>query len=147
VREPLILLGGGAEVRSYSSQAGRSADAVRALLQLVRIEGRPKQAGARVTLFFFANMVAFAWAVAANVEHIGVYFYIWVGIFSLSIIAQFWSYANDTYSKEAGDRLFPIIAIGSTLGSPLGAWITATMFHAGFAPHLMMCISRPCCCS
>jgi len=91
-----------------------------------------------LTLFFFANLVGFAWAVAANVEHIGVYFYIWVGIFSLSIIAQFWSYANDTYSKEAGDRLFPIIAIGSTLGSPVGAWITATMFQAGFAPHSMM---------
>src|SRR5262245_24321420 len=28
-----------------------------------------------VTLFFFANLVAFAWAVAADVEHIGVYFY------------------------------------------------------------------------
>ena len=94
-----------------------------------------------VTLFFFANLVAFAWAVTANVEHIGVYFYIWVGIFSLSIIAQFWSYANDTYSKEAGDRLFPIIAIGSTLGSPVGAWITAAMFERGFAPRSMMCLS------
>jgi ATP:ADP antiporter, AAA family len=91
-----------------------------------------------VTLFFFANLVAFAWAVAANVEHIGVYFYIWVGIFSLSIIAQFWSYANDTYSKEAGDRLFPIIAIGSTLGSPVGAWITASMFEAGVATPSIM---------
>jgi AAA family ATP:ADP antiporter len=91
-----------------------------------------------VTLFFVANLVAFALAVAANVEHIGVYFYIWVGIFSLSIIAQFWSYANDTYSKEAGDRLFPIIAIGSTLGSPLGALITASMFEAGLPPQVMM---------
>ena len=75
-----------------------------------------------VTLFFVANIVAFALGVSANADHIGVYFYIWVGIFSLSIIAQFWSYANDTYSKEAGGRLFPIIAIGSTIGSPIGAW-------------------------
>ena len=75
-----------------------------------------------VTLFFVANIVAFALGVSANADHIGVYFYIWVGIFSLSIIAQFWSYANDTYSKEAGSRLFPIIAIGSTIGSPIGAW-------------------------
>lgn len=83
-----------------------------------------------VTLFFVANIIAFALGVSANVDHIGVYFYIWVGIFSLSIIAQFWSYANDTYAKEAGDRLFPIIAIGSTLGSPIGAWVTARMFDA-----------------
>ena len=91
-----------------------------------------------VTLFFVANIVAFALGVAANVEHIGVYFYIWVGIFSLSIIAQFWSYANDSYSKEAGSRLFPIIAIGSTLGSPLGAWIAARMFDAGLASDVML---------
>ena len=91
-----------------------------------------------VTLFFVANIVAFALGVAANVDHIGVYFYIWVGIFSLSIIAQFWSYANDSYSKEAGSRLFPIIAIGSTLGSPLGALIAARMFDAGLPPDAML---------
>ena len=91
-----------------------------------------------VTLFFVANIVAFALGVSANADHIGVYFYIWVGIFSLSIIAQFWSYANDTYSKEAGNRLFPIIAIGSTLGSPIGAWLAARMFEAHLAPPNML---------
>ena len=91
-----------------------------------------------VTLFFVANIVAFALGVAANVEHIGVYFFIWVGIFSLSIIAQFWSYANDTYSKPAGDRLFPIIAIGSTLGSWLGSKLSELMFEAGLTPDSML---------
>ncbi len=91
-----------------------------------------------VTLFFVANIVAFALGVGANVEHIGVYLFIWVGIFSLMIIAQFWSYANDSYTKEAGSRLFPIIAIGSTLGSPLGAWITARMFEARLRPDVML---------
>jgi len=91
-----------------------------------------------VTLFFVANIVAFALGVRANVDHIGVYFYIWVGIFSLSIIAQFWSYANDTYSKEAGSRLFPIIAIGSTIGSPIGAWVAARMFEALLPPDAML---------
>jgi len=91
-----------------------------------------------VTLFFVANIVAFALGVSANADHIGVYFYIWVGIFSLSIIAQFWSYANDTYSKEAGSRLFPIIAIGSTIGSPIGAWVAARMFEAHLAAPSML---------
>jgi AAA family ATP:ADP antiporter len=91
-----------------------------------------------VTLFFVANIVAFALGVSANADHIGVYFYIWVGIFSLSIIAQFWSYANDTYSKEAGSRLFPIIAIGSTVGSPVGAWLAARMFEARLQPPSML---------
>ena len=59
-----------------------------------------------VTLFFVANILAFAFAVHAGVPFVGVAFYVWVGFFSLSIIAQFWSYANDIYTKDAGNRLF-----------------------------------------
>ena len=76
-----------------------------------------------VTLFFVANILAFGVAVHADLSYIGVVFYIWVGFFSLSIIAQFWSYGNDIYTKEAGNRLFPIIGLGATAGSPVGAWI------------------------
>ena len=42
-----------------------------------------------------------------RLPHVGVLFYIWVGIFSLMIIAQFWSFANDIYSRSAGNRLRP----------------------------------------
>jgi AAA family ATP:ADP antiporter len=56
----------------------------------------------------------------------------------LSIIAQFWSYANDVYTKEAGDRLFPIIGIGMTAGSPVGAWIAERLFGARVATHLLL---------
>ena len=62
----------------------------------------------------------------------------WVGLFSLSIIAQFWSYANDIYTKEAGSRLFPIIGVGMTVGSPVGAAIAERMFSAQFSPHVML---------
>ena len=83
-----------------------------------------------VTLFFAANILAFAVAVHAGVPFIGVAFYVWVGFFSLSIIAQFWSYANDIYTKDAGNRLFPVIGIGATAGSPVGAWVAGRLFHA-----------------
>jgi AAA family ATP:ADP antiporter len=91
-----------------------------------------------VTLFFVLNIVAFALGVSAGVNHVGVYFYVWVGIFSLMVIAQFWAYANDTHSQEAGSRLFPIIAIGSTVGSPVGAWVAARMFDAHFTAPTML---------
>jgi ATP:ADP antiporter, AAA family len=91
-----------------------------------------------VTLFFVANIFAFAFAVHAGLPFVGVAFYIWVGFFSLSIIAQFWSYANDVYSKEAGNRLFPIIGIGATAGSPIGAWMAGQLFHAHIAAHVML---------
>jgi len=91
-----------------------------------------------VTLFFVANILAFAVAVHAGAPFVGVAFYVWVGFFSLSIIAQFWSYANDIYTKDAGNRLFPIIGIGATAGSPVGAWAAGRLFHAHVSPHLML---------
>lgn len=91
-----------------------------------------------VTAFFVANIMLFALALQAEVEYIGMFFYVWVGLFSLSIIAQFWSYANDIYTKDAGSRLFPIIGVGMTVGSPVGAAIAERMFSAQFSPHLML---------
>jgi AAA family ATP:ADP antiporter len=94
-----------------------------------------------VTLFFVANILLFAVAVHADLSFVGVFFYIWVGFFSLSIIAQFWSYGNDIYTKEAGNRLFPIIGLGATAGSPVGAWVAERLFHAHVSPHLMLCLA------
>ena len=91
-----------------------------------------------VTLFFVANIIVFAFAVHAGLPFVGVVFYIWVGFFSLSIIAQFWSYGNDIYSKEAGNRLFPVIGLGATAGSPIGAWIAELLFEAQVSEHLML---------
>ena len=91
-----------------------------------------------VTLFFVANILVFAAAVHANLPFVGVFFYIWVGFFSLSIIAQFWSYGNDIYTKDAGNRLFPIIGLGATAGSPVGAWVAERLFEARVSPHLML---------
>ena len=51
----------------------------------------------------------------------GVPFFLWVGIFNLMIVAQFWSFANDLYTKDQGERLFPIVAFGASLGAVVGA--------------------------
>ncbi|HET6616619.1 MAG TPA: Npt1/Npt2 family nucleotide transporter, partial [Gemmatimonadota bacterium] len=37
--------------------------------------------------------------------------------------AQFWSYANDVYSNEAGKRLFPLVAFGGSFGAFAGSYI------------------------
>jgi AAA family ATP:ADP antiporter len=72
------------------------------------------------------------------VPYLGFFFFVWVGIFSLTTIAQFWSYANEIYARPEGERLFPLIAIGSTAGAPLGAAAAARMFGHGRSPFLMM---------
>jgi ATP:ADP antiporter, AAA family len=142
VREPLILLGGGAEVRSYSS-AGQAV-----LLMLFvpfyswfasRVDRRRLLIG--VTLFFVVNIELFALAVAAHVPLVGVAFFIWVGIFNNALTAQFWSYANDIYTKPAGDRLFPIIAIGMTAGAPLGSLAAGRLSAAHVPPQMILQVS------
>jgi AAA family ATP:ADP antiporter len=139
VREPLILLGGGAEVRSYA--AAGQAVALMGFVPLYswfasRVDRARLLIG--VSLFFILNIELFAAAVAARVPYVGVAFFIWVGIFNMSLVAQFWSYANDLYSKEAGDRLFPIIAVGMTAGAPLGSFVTGRWFRAGVTPQLIL---------
>jgi AAA family ATP:ADP antiporter len=142
VREPLILLGGGAEVRSYT--AAGQAVMLMGFVPLYswfasRVDRVKLLIG--VTLFFVVNVELFALAVAARVPYVGVAFFIWVGIFNISLIAQFWSYANDIYKKEAGERLFPMIMLGMTAGAPLGSFIAGHLFGDGVAPQTILQIS------
>src|SRR4051812_19445203 len=130
VREPLILLGGGAEVRSYAA-AGQALLLMGAVPFYSWFAARVDRARllVGVTLFFIVTIELFAAAVAARVPYVGVAFFVWVGIFNVSLVAQFWSFANDIYSKDAGDRLFPIIMIGMTAGAPLGSLIAGRLFR------------------
>ena len=70
-----------------------------------------------MTLFFIVNLELFWLGGQVGVPYLGVVFFIWVGIFNNAIVAQFWSYGNDLYRQEAGQRLFPVIGIGMTLGA------------------------------
>src|SRR5512132_2888475 len=142
VREPLVLLGGGAELRSYSAAA--QAVVLIAFVPLYswlasRVDRTKLLVG--VTLFFVACIELFAAAVTARVPYVGVAFFVWVGIFNISLVAQFWSFANDLYSKERGARLFPLIVIGMTAGAPLGSLAAGRLFHSGLAPELILQVS------
>ncbi len=148
IREPLVLAaeGGGAEIKSYASAAIAGL-----LILLVPVYSAIASRVSRVrlingvTLFFIACLAAFfVWARAVGVPGalpgeadaaggaaavagggqlaLGVSFFIWVGIFNLMIIAQFWAFANDVYTVEQGKRLFAIVAFGASLGAIAGSW-------------------------
>jgi len=120
-REVFILAEGGAEVKSYSS-AGQAL----LLLVLVPAYGRLASRVTRihliqwVTLFFVANLGLFMLALGSGL-HIGIVYFLWVGIFNVMVIAQFWAFANDLYTQEQGKRLFPLIGVGSSLGAWVGS--------------------------
>src|SRR5215813_1881255 len=107
VREALILSEGGAVVKSYAA-AGQAL----LLLAFVPAYGAFASRVNRlrlvcgVTLFFASHLIVFYLLGSAGVR-VGVAFYLWIGIFNLVVIAQFWGFANDLYSPERGKRLFP----------------------------------------
>ena len=130
-REPLILVGGGgAAVKSYAA-AGQAM----LLVLLVPAYGWLASRVPRmvlvngVTALFAASFVAFWIAYHAGAT-IGVPFFLWLGIFNMLVIAQFWSLANELFSESQGKRLFPIIALGGTLGAIAGAWVAKEIIGA-----------------
>jgi len=125
VREPLILAAGGAELKSYTS----AAQAVLLLLLIPAYSAIANRVNrikliSIVTIFFISNLILFYAMSAANTPYLGVAYFIWVGIFNLMIIAQFWSFANDVYTPEEGKRLFAIVGFGQTLGATCGGLLS-----------------------
>jgi AAA family ATP:ADP antiporter len=96
-----------------------------------------------VTLFFISNLALFFvfHLLAMPMGTMGIIFFIWIGIFNIFIVAQFWGFANDIYTDEAGKRLFPIIAVGQTCGAVFGTriatWIIGPL-GANFAYTMML---------
>jgi ATP:ADP antiporter, AAA family len=138
VREALILSEGGAVVKSYAA-AGQAL----LLLAIMPVYsyvasrvGRIKLVNG-VTIFFISNLLVF-YTLARQQIPLGVPFFLWVGVFNLFVVAQFWSFANDIYSKEQGERLFPIIAFGGSLGAVLGPKIAGSLFESFGAYGLML---------
>lgn len=129
VREALILGGAGAEIKSY-------AGAVQAMLFLliVPLYGALASRVNRVrlingvTAFFISNLVIF-YMLGRLKSEVGVLFFLWVGLFGVMLVAQFWAFANDIYTEEQGRRLFAIVGVGSSLGAIFGARIAGWLFE------------------
>lgn len=125
VREPLILATGSAVGRSYARavQAGLLV-AVIPLYSALANRIAPAVLVQYVFAFFVISLLAFVGLGHAGMP-IGFAFFVWLGIFSTMSIAQFWSLANDLFTESEGERLFPLIAIGGTLGAIAGAQLAA----------------------
>jgi len=140
IRDALILSESGAVAASYSS-AGQ------ALLLLAFVPAYSALASrvnrlrliCGVTLFFASNLVAF-YLVGVSGIRIGIPFYLWVGVFNMTAVAQFWAFANDLYSTERGKRLFPILGLGANVGALVGSAATALIF-GGIGPYPLLLIA------
>jgi AAA family ATP:ADP antiporter len=83
------------------------------------------------TLFCMSNLVIFfLWRPGGSfdvIPRIGLAFYVWVSMFGLFVVAQFWTFAADIYTDERGRRLLPMIAIGATGGAAFGSSVVTPL--------------------
>lgn len=139
IREPLILLEGGAVERSYARglQAGLLLVLIPAYSMLSdRFE--PAKLVKWIMGVFVACVAGFVALGEAGV-HVGFAFFVWLGIFSTVSIAQFWSLATDVLTESEGKRLFPLVAAGGTFGGICGAQLAARMLNG--RPHQLMLVA------
>jgi len=128
VREGLILEGGSAEIRSYAL-AGQAL----LLLLLVPFYShiikhlKGDKLFHIVTIFLASNIMLFYVLGSAGYD-IGVPFFVWLGIFSVLQISQFWTMVSDYHCVETGKRLTSYIAIGGSLGAMIGAMIAKFLY-------------------
>ncbi|MGD9173468.1 MAG: hypothetical protein PVF29_04865 [Desulfobacterales bacterium] len=135
------------EVKAYSS-FGQSLVLIPVVWYYGWLSGRYRRSDliTRSTLFCMSNMVIF-WAIQPglfieNLPYSGIIFYLWVGMFGVFVVAQFWAFAADVYTVERGNRLFPFIAIGATSGAALGSWITEALVESGlFDPKGLLLVA------
>lgn len=150
VREALILaMRSGAEYKSYMS-------AVIALMLLLLVPAYAKivdrlprvKLVVGVTLFFATNLLLFMLAIQVpSLEvRLGLGFYCWVGVFNMMVVALFWSFANDIYDEEQGARLFPMVALGGSIGAAVGSKIAAMLIPLLGVPSMLLVAALVLCC-
>ncbi|HMB72776.1 MAG TPA: translocase [Gammaproteobacteria bacterium] len=140
LREPLLLDNGSAEIKSYAY-----ASVALALLFVVPLYSiafrRVKKCRLSlwVTLFFLANLGFFYVAGRSGLD-IGYAYYVWVGVFGVTMLAQFWANTSDLLNAASGQRLFPIIMAGAALGGLAGPMVVGTLY-AALGPWPLMLIA------
>ncbi|ATX80245.1 ATP:ADP antiporter, AAA family [Mariprofundus aestuarium] len=138
VREELILDGGSAEIRSYAlaAQAAMLLFLVPFYSHIIKHLHGDKLFHI-VTIFLAANIGVF-YLLGSSGMDIGVPFFIWLGIFSVVQISQFWTMVSDYHCVDKGKRLTSYIAIGGSLGTMIGSMVAKTLYLEMGAYGLMI---------
>jgi AAA family ATP:ADP antiporter len=81
--------------------------------------------------FFILCLLAFVPAFRAQEQigarNLGIVFYVWVSVFNLFVVSLFWSFMADLFDSVQSRRLFPVIALGGTIGSIAGPLVAGVV--------------------
>lgn len=127
VREALVLTEGGPEVKALATAGQALALFVLIPAYAAWSRGRDRLRLVQgVTLFFVSHLAVFALLGMSGVR-IGIVFFIWIGVFNLFVVAQFWAFAAELYRVDSGQRLFALIMAGAALGAFTGSQLSAQL--------------------
>ncbi len=137
-REILILTEGTAEIRSYAV-AMQSVLLIFFLPVYGNFSRKFSCSGFMklVTILFSVILLLFYTASLLGFS-ISVTFFVWLGVYSVIVIVQFWAFAADLFNREAGERLFVIIAFGGSIGAWAGAAISRVLVNYLTAQDLIL---------
>lgn len=137
-REILILTEQTAEIKSY-------AVAIQAILLIIILPVYGKFSRKYTCNSFMRSMIIlfslilFGFFIAAYLGlQISMVFYVWLGVYTVLVIAQFWAFATDLFTREAGERLFVIIAFGGSIGAWAGSAISRVLVNYMTAQGLIL---------
>ena len=141
VRELLILTEGSAELRSYALafQALILIGIIPIYTAVFRRIFPHYYLVALITAFLALNLPVFVLCGQAGYS-IGLEFFVWLGVFNVLIVAQFWAFAADLFNVESGQRLFVFIALGTSLGAWAGAVVSKALL-AALGPYGLMLLT------
>jgi AAA family ATP:ADP antiporter len=70
--------------------------------------------------------------------NLGRVFYVWASVYNLFILSVFWSFMADIFTNPQGKRLFPVIAVGGTLGQICGSFTAERIAEPVGAENLLL---------
>ena len=121
LRDGLVIAEYSAEMKSYLQVANVLVLAVIVPLYGKLTDNMPRSRLINIVTYIFIGVLGLFSVMGLMGLPLGIVFFIYGSIFAVMVVAQFWSFANDIYEREEGERLFPIIAFGASLGGALGA--------------------------
>ncbi len=125
VRETLILSGGTAVDKAMANAlsaiaVGFVVFAYTEFYKRYRSELQRSLLSVLLNAFFFVNIILFVALISADIRT-PVIFYIWQSVYGVLVVSHFWSYCSDLMNQKTGQRLFPLIMVGASLGAWSGS--------------------------
>lgn len=96
-----------------------------------------------VYLFFIACLLGFMPLFThegiVSPRALGIVFFVWISVFNLVVVSVFWTFMADIWNDTQARRLFPLIAVGGSVGSILGPTMALRLVgEIGVAPLLLV---------